>query len=110
MKKIKNARDRITDKDVQKAYDKYKNYLLELQVYEAYGDKANKINIFKLASLYKRNGIDVKNKKELVARFETFCSTIETIKQKNPDVDLKNIRTQEGRNIVSDVIYETRER
>lgn len=108
MKKIKNVRDRITDDETRNNYDKYHNYLSELALYEDYSKRhsSDKINIFRLSGLYKRYGIEVENKKDLEGRFEKFRSVIEKIKQKHPEVDLKNIRTQEGRNAVSDAIYE----
>lgn len=110
MRKIKNARDRIMDEEDKKAYDKYKTYLSELDVYDEYTQKnsVDKIGgIFRLASLYKKNGIEVKNKKSLVERFKKFSSTIIAIKQENPEVDLRDIGTQKGRKIVSDIICET---
>ena len=110
MRKIKNARDRIIDEEDRKAYDKYKTYLSELSIYEEYTQKnsVDKIGgIFRLVSLYKKNGIEVKNRKSLVERFKKFSSTIMRIKQENPDLDLRDIGTQKGRKIVSDVICET---
>jgi len=109
MKKIKNARDKITDNEVLRSYDKYKNYLSELQIYEEYGSASifGKINIFKLSSLYKRSGFDVNDRKDLETRFQKFSAKVEQVKQKDPNVDLRDIRTQKGRNIVSDIIYET---
>jgi len=108
MKKIKNARDKITDNEVLRSYDKYKNYLSELQIYEEYGSASifGKINIFKLSSLYKRSGFDVNDRKDLETRFQKFSAKVEQVKQKDPNVDLRDIRTQKGRNIVSDIIYE----
>ena len=112
MKKIKNIKERITDDDVLIAYGKYRRYLLELGIYEEYHKDnrlsgLDKMNILKLASLYKKSGIVVKSKNELETRFGAFCSTMETIKQKNPEASLRDISTQDGRNIVSDAIYET---
>ena len=79
MKKIKNARDKITDNEVLRSYDKYKNYLSELQIYEEYGSASifGKINIFKLSSLYKRSGFDVNDRKDLETRFQKFSAKVE---------------------------------
>ncbi len=109
MKKIKNIRNRIQDSDVKKAYDKYQNYLLELAIYEKYikENGTDKINMFRLLSLYKKSGIEVKEKKNIEDRFRKFSDIIMKSKQKNPDIDLSDISTQENREIVSDIIYET---
>lgn len=109
MKKIKNIRDKIKDSDVKKAYDKYQMYLLELRVYENYIQEngSDKINMFRLLSLYKKSGIEVKDKKNIEKRFKKFSDIVMKSKQKNPDIDLSDISTQENREIVSDIIYET---
>ena len=108
MKKIKVARERILDWRVQKAYDKYQKYLLELDVYQNYiiQNGSNKINMFRLLSLYKKSGIEVKDKKNIESRFREFSDIIEEIKQENPDIDLTDISTQSNRKIVSDIIYQ----
>lgn len=109
MKKIKNIREKIIDSDVKKAYDKYQIYLAELGVYENYirENGSNKINIFRLLSLYKKSGIEVKDKKNIEERFRKFSDIVIAIKQKNPDIDLRDISTQKNREMVSDIIYET---
>lgn len=106
MRKMIDARDRIRDNEVLKSYDKYKSYLTELSIYEKSinENKSNKINIFKLARLYKDNGINTKGKKELEARFYKFSSVINKAKQDDPDLDLKDISTQKGRKSISDII------
>lgn len=109
MKKIKNIRNKIQDSDVKKAYDKYQIYLLELGIYEKYikENGSDKINMFRLLSLYKKSGIEVKDKKNIEERFRKFSGIIIKSKQKDPDIDLSDISTQENREIVSDIIYET---
>lgn len=109
MKKIKNARERIIDSEVKKAYDKYKKYLSELAVYEQYIQEngPDKISKFKLLSLYIANGIEGKGKKNIEEKFRKFRDTIAEIKQKEPDIDLTDISTQKNRRIVSDIISET---
>lgn len=111
MIKIKNVKDRITDNEVKKAYNQYQNYLLELNIYDEYikDNRTDKLNMFKLLSLYKKNGIEIKDKKSLKEKFEIFCTTINKIKEKNPIVDLRDIRTQSGRNIISEIICETQQ-
>lgn len=109
MRKIKDIRDKIKDNDVKRAYDKYQIYLLELGIYEKYINEngSDKINIFRLLSLYKKNGIKVKDKKNIGKRFKKFSDVVIKSKQKNPDVNLTDISTQKNREIVSDIIYET---
>ena len=104
------GRDQIKDEKILEAYDKYKSYLSELKVYEECRRGLNGVNIFKLVDLYRKNGFDVKNKKELMPRFEAFSSGIEKIKIKNPEANLTDISTQAGRDIVSSAIRETRGR
>ena len=109
MKKIKNIREKIIDSDVKKAYDKYQIYLAELGVYESYikENRLDKINMFRLLGLYKKSGIEVKDKKNIEERFKKFSDIVIVIKQKNPDIDLRDISTQKNREMVSDIIYET---
>lgn len=109
MKKIKNIREKIIDRDVKKAYDKYQMYLLELDVYEDYikENGPNKINMFRLLSMYKKSGIEVKDKKNIEERFKKFSDIVMKLKQENPEIDLSDISTQKNREIVSDIIYET---
>ena len=110
MIKIKNVQNRITDNEIEKAYNQFQRYLLELTIYEEYtkgNNKVGKVNMFRLLSLYKKKGIEIEDKKDLRKRFEDFSLKIEKIKQENPNIDLKDIRTQNGRDIVSDVISET---
>lgn len=109
MKKIKNARERILDSQVQKAYDKYKIYLTELSIYETYiqENSLERINLFRLLNLYKKNGIEIKDRKNIESRFEKLRDIVESVKQKNPDIDLSDISTQKNREIVSNIIYET---
>ncbi len=109
MKKIKNIREKIIDSDVKKAYDKYQIYLAELGVYESYikENRLDKINMFRLLGLYKKSGIEVKDKKNIEERFKKFSDIVIAIKQKNPDIDLRDISTQKNREMVSDIIYET---
>lgn len=109
MKKIKNIRNKIQDSDVKKAYDKYQMYLLELGIYEKYIEEngTDKINMFRLLSLYKKSGIEVKDKKNIEERFRKFSDIVVKAKQRKPDIDLSDISTQENREIVSDIIYET---
>lgn len=101
------SRDQIKDEKILSAYDQYKNYISELNVYEEYRKGLNRGNII---DLYKKNGFNVKNKKEVMSRFEAFASMIEAIKVKSPKANLKDISTQQGRNIVSKAIRETRGR
>lgn len=104
------SRDQIKDEEILNAYDKYRNYLSELKVYEECKKQRSGVSIFQLGSLYKQNGLEVKNKKELMPKFEAFASAIEKIKQESPKANLKDISTQEGRRIVSKAIRETRRR
>ena len=109
MKPIGNPRNRIKDEQARKAYDQYKTYLAELSIYEEYSQKnaLDIMNPFKLARLYKENGIETKDKKSRAERFRKFSSLVEKMKQKDPDIDLTDIGTHKGREIVSDIIYET---
>lgn len=109
MKLITFARDKITDPKVLNTYDKYKKYLSELAIYEEYMQDygLDKINKFKLKMLYKKSGLEKKKGRDLEYDFRRFGSIIGVLKQKYPDLDLKDISTKRGRTAVSDAIYKT---
>lgn len=100
----KKFKDRIRDKDVLKAYNRYETYLKELEIYEKYMQEMGKVNIVKLY-----HDIGIQDKEDIQARFQKLTSVIDNIKKENPDIDLKDIGTQEGRRAVSDIIYETQD-
>ncbi len=109
MKKM-NIKDRIQDEETKKAYENYDTYLKELDIYTEYRAKimnSEKINVFQLKSMFKRAGITVGSNKEMVAGFKKFISLAERARKANPEIDFKDISTQKGRKIVSDIIRES---
>lgn len=97
-------KDRIRDEAVLKACNRYQTYLKELDIYEQYKQEGGKVNIVKLYQ-----DIGIQDKEDIKNRFQKLISTIDHVKKKNPELDLREISTQEGRRTVSDIIYETQD-
>lgn len=97
-------KERIRDEDVLKAYNRYQTYLRELDIYDKY--KQENMSKKDILELYEEAGIE---EKDVLKRFQTLISEINSVKKKNPNIDLRDIRTQTGRQAVSDIIYETQD-
>lgn len=97
---------RITDENVLDAYSKYETYLKELNVVEEVEKLEKKLTGRKLMQFYKENHLDLKNCQQ---RFRKIFGQIKEIKKENPDIDLRDISTSEGREIVSGIIAETQD-
>lgn len=109
MKKIKDVREKIQDKEVKKIFDKYEAYMDELDIYERYTEEnpSGRIYKYKLARLYREKEIEFGSKKALEERFKKFSSNVEKVKQENEGIDLHDIRTQKNRETISELINQT---
>lgn len=100
---------RIEDEQVKEAYQKYETYLSELSILDevASRGKSQKVNMFQLYGMYKKNGFDPKTKKEMLDKFKNFSSSISEAKKEHPGADLRDITTKEGRTMISGIISKT---
>lgn len=109
MKKM-NIKGRIQDEDTKKAYESYETYLKELEIYTEYRARimnSEQINTFQLKNMFKRAGITFESTKEMIAGFKKFISVAERARKADPKIDFKDISTQKGRRVVSDIIRES---
>lgn len=101
MKQIKNIEDKLKhDSGRLKAYKKYQKYEAMLKQYEQSG-----IEIVRNVKLPFRYAKKIAQKNDFTfEEYELFCDRIEQLRKENPDIELNDLASQKGRNVIGDII------